>query len=31
MWAYIKEKVDVVNVLLQAGANKDIQNKVRNN
>ena len=31
MWAYIKEKVDVVKVLLQAGADKDIQNKVRNN
>ena len=31
IWACIKEKVDVVKVLLQAGANMDIQDKVRNN
>ena len=31
MVACIKDKVDVVKVLLQAGANMDIQDKVRNN
>ena len=31
MLACIKDKVDIVEVLLQAGANKDIQDKVRNN
>ena len=30
MWACINDKVDVVKVLLQAGANMDIQNNVRN-
>ena len=31
MVACIEDKVDVVKVLLQAGADKDIQNNVRNN
>ena len=31
MVAFIKDKVDVMKVLLQAGANMDIQDKVRNN
>ena len=31
MWACINDKIDVVKVLLQAGANMDILNKVRNN
>ena len=31
MVACVKGKIDVVNVLLQAGADKDIQNNVRNN
>ena len=31
MWACANNKVDVVKVLLQAGANMDIQNNVRNN
>ena len=31
MVACIEDKVDVVKVLLQAGADKDIQNKVINN
>ena len=31
MYACIEDKVDVVKVLLQAGANIDVQYKVRNN
>ena len=31
MVACVRDKVDVVKVLLQAGANKDIQNNVRDN